>query len=225
MKTIAVIGLGRFGINLVKELSKLEVEVIAIDTAKEKVKEASEFIRYAFICDATNANALKEVGIKEADHVIISFGQNDEKTIISTVQTTIMLKKLGVKKITVRLDSEEYAETLLEIGATNILYPSKIASERCATKFVMDNVSDYFNVSGTYNVFEINIPDTFAAINLMEVNTPKNYKLNILMIKRDGKTMIPTKDTILSPLDSVFMFGEKSGVEKFSTYLKTHNLQ
>ncbi len=222
MKTIAVIGLGRFGINLVKELSKLDVEVIAIDARKDKVKEASEFVRHAYICDATNANALKEVGIKDADHVIISFGQNDEKTIIATVQTTIMVKKLGITKITVRLDSEEYAETLLEIGATSILYPSKIASERCATKFVMDNVSDYFNVSGTYNVFEINIPENFAAINLMEINTPKNYKLNILMIKRDGKTLIPTKDTILSPLDSVFMFGEKNGVEKFSNYLKTH---
>ncbi|MFI3329628.1 MAG: TrkA family potassium uptake protein [bacterium] len=222
MKTIAVIGLGRFGINLVKELSKLDVEVIAIDASKEKVKEASEFVRHAFICDATNSNALKEVGLKDADQVIITFGQNDEKTIIATVQTTIMVKKLGIKKITVRLDTEEYAETLLEIGATSILYPSRIASERCATKFAMDSVSDYFNVSGTFNVFEITIPETFAAINLMEINTPKTYKLNILMMKRDGKTIIPNKDTILSPNDSVFMFGEKSGVEKFSNYLKTH---
>ncbi len=219
-KTIAVIGLGRFGTNLVKELAKLDVEVIALDASKEKVSEVSDIINHAFICDSTNAAALKGVGIQNADHVIISFGQNEDKTIIATVQTTIMLKKLGVKKITVRLDTEEYAETLLEIGAMSILYPSKIASERCATKFAMDSVSDYFNVSGNYHVFEVTLPETFTQVNLMELNTPKNYGLNILMIKREGKTFTPNKDTVLCPNDAVYMFGEKVGVEKFSQHLK-----
>ncbi|MFI3251935.1 MAG: TrkA family potassium uptake protein [bacterium] len=218
-KTIAVIGLGRFGINLVQELSKLDVEVIAIDSSKEKVLEASDIVRHAFICDATNSGNLKDVGVKDADHVIIAFGQNDEKTIIATVQTTIMVKKLGVKKITVRLDTEEYAETLLEIGATNIIYPSKIASERCATRFAMDSISDYFNVTGSFHVFEVVVPETFVEVNLMDINTPKNYNLNILMIKRDGKTIIPNSQTVLSANDSLFMFGEKVSVEKFSQFI------
>ncbi len=219
-KTIAVIGLGRFGINLVQELAKLDVEVIAIDSSKEKVSEASDIVRHAFICDATNSNNLKDVGIKDADQVIIAFGQNDEKTIIATIQTTIMVKKLGVKKITVRLDSPEYEETLLEIGATSIIYPSRIASERCATKFSMDSVSDYFNVSGNYHVFEVEIPEDFESVNLMDLNTPKNYNLNILMIRRDGNTFTPNSQTVLTANDSVFMFGEKQSVEKFSHYLK-----
>lgn len=220
-KTIAVIGLGRFGIDLVCELSKLDVEVIAIDNNKEKVKIASEYIQHAIICDSTSATALKDVGVKNADHVIIAFGQNDEKTIISTVQTTIMVKKLGVKKITVRLDSDEYAETLLEIGATSIIYPYKIASERCATRFAMDNINDYFNVSGNFNVFEVVIPNDMREVNLIALNTPKNYGLNILMIKRDGKVFTPTSETTLLANDAVFMFGTKAGLEKFSSFLKT----
>ncbi len=222
-KTIAVIGLGRFGINLVREFSNLDVEVIAIDSSKDKVKEASEYTRNAFICDATSSTALTDVGVKEADQVIIAFGQNDEKTIIATVQATIMVKKLGVNKIAVRLDSTEYEETLLAIGATSVLYPSRIASERCATKYAMDNVSDYFNVFNTFNVFEILIPENFKDIGLIELNSPKNFKLNILMIKRDGKTIVPSPQTVITANDSIFMFGEKSGVEKFSTYLKQRN--
>ncbi len=219
-KTIAVIGLGRFGVNLVQDLSKLDIEVIAIDSSKEKVLLASDYTRHAFICDATNAASLKDVGVKDADHVIIAFGQNDAKTIIATVQTTIIVKKMGIKKITVRLDSDEYAETLLEIGATSIIYPSKIASERCATKYAMDSISDYFNVSGNYHVFEVHIPESFDNINLIELNTPKNFGLNILMIKRDGKTFLPTSQTMLFPNDYVFMFGEKGAIEKFSEYIK-----
>ncbi len=222
-KTIAVIGLGRFGLDLVYELSKLDVEVIAIDSNKEKVKMASEFIQHAIICDSTSSSALKDAGVKNADHVIISFGQNDEKTIISTVQTTIMVKKLGIKKITVRLDSTEYAETLLEIGATSIIYPYKIASERCATRFAMDNINDYFNVSGNFNMFEIIIPDGFKEVNLFALNMPANYGLNVLMIKRDGKVFTPSSDSVLRSNDDVFLFGTKAGLEKFSNHIKNQH--
>lgn len=219
-KTIAVIGLGRFGINLVEDLSKLDVEVIAVDSCEVAVAKAADYIRHAYICDSSSEHALKEIGISEVDHAIIAFGQNDEKNIISSITTTIMLKKLGVKNITVRLDDEVYAETLKAIGATSIIFPSKIASERSAMRYAMDNIVDYFKLSGCYHVFEVSIPTDFNPVSLLDLDSRKAFQINILMIRRGNDTFTPNSGDFINPGDSVFVFGKKAGVEKFSTFIK-----
>ncbi|HPV55279.1 MAG TPA: NAD-binding protein, partial [Bacilli bacterium] len=107
-KTIAVLGLGRFGLGLVEELNKLNVDIIAIDINGASVQKAGEFVENAFICDSTNEDALREIGIENVDHAVVAFGSNFQASLI----TVITLKEMGVEKITVRIDDEKYASVM-----------------------------------------------------------------------------------------------------------------
>src|SRR5690554_3480329 len=133
-KSIAVIGLSRFGLNLVENFSKLNVDVIAIDHDKESVNKAAEFIQNVMIADSTNIDALKEAGIGNVDHAIVAIGQNEQANLATSIITIIKLKQLGIKEITARADDKDSAEALKLVGANSIVLPLNIASERIAYK-------------------------------------------------------------------------------------------
>ena len=112
-KTVAIIGLSRFGLSLVESFSKLDVDVVAIDTEEEQVRKAGEFIQNAFIADSTSLESLQAAGIENVDHAIIAVGQNERKNLTTSIISVIKLKELGIKEITARADEEDYAEVLI----------------------------------------------------------------------------------------------------------------
>ncbi len=213
-KIIGIIGLSRFGLNLVESFTKLNVEIIAIDNNKDSVKKASEMISNAFVCDATDEEALKNSGISNVDHVIVAFGQNERNNLTASIITIIKLKELGVKHITARADEEDYANILKLVGATDVVSPLGIASERVANKIALGNVIDYFNIKNDFDVYEISIQEDFEPTPIIDLDLRGIYKINILLIEREGKMLLPDKDTILKPKDDVFIFGRKKDLPK-----------
>jgi trk system potassium uptake protein TrkA len=213
-KIIGIIGLSRFGLNLVESFTKLNVEIIAIDNNKESVKKASEIITNAFVCDATDEDALKNSGISNVDHVIVAFGQNERNNLTASIITIIKLKELGVKHITARADEEDYANILKLVGATDVVSPLGIASERVANKIALGNVIDYFNIKNDFDVYEISIQEDFEPTPIIDLDLRGVYKINILLIEREGKMLLPDKDTVLRPKDDVFIFGRKKDLPK-----------
>jgi len=213
-KIIGIIGLSRFGLNLVDSFSKLNVEIIAIDNNKDSVRKASEMITNAFVCDATDEEALKSSGISNVDHAIVAFGQNERNNLTASIITIIKLKELGVKHITARADEEDYATILKLVGATDVVSPLWIASERVANRIALGNVVDYFNIKNDFDVYEINIRDDFEPTPIIDLDLRGMYGINILLIERDGKVVVPDKDTILKPKDDIFIFGRKKDLPK-----------
>ncbi|HQA19913.1 MAG TPA: TrkA family potassium uptake protein [Bacilli bacterium] len=217
-KSIAIIGLGRFGLKLVESLNRLNVDLIAIDQNKEAVKRASEIITNAYVADPTDEEALKAVGIANVDHVIVAIGQSERSNLASSIITIIKLKQLGVPKITARADDEDYAEVLKLVGATNTVSPLSIASERLANKIGFDNVIDYFNIKNDFDVYEIKINENFAPLPITQLDSRSIYGINILLIERDKEVIVPTKDTVLMPNDEIFIFGRKKDIPKIVTF-------
>lgn len=215
-KSIAVIGLSRFGLNLVEEFSKLNVDLIAIDKDKGSVKRAIEIALNAFVVDSTKEDALKEVGISNVDIAIVAIGQSDINNLTTSVITISKLKNLGVKNIIARADEETYCEILKAVGATEIIFPLQIASEKIANKAAANNIIDYFNIVDNYDVFEIEINKNFEPLKITELDSRNKYNMNILLIKREEKTIIPTKDTVLMPKDHLFIFGDKKHTSKIT---------
>ena len=207
-KSIAIIGLGRFGLKLVESLNRLDVDLIAIDQNKEAVKRASEIITNAYVADPTDEEALKAVGIANVDHVIVAIGQSERSNLASSIITIIKLKQLEFK-ITARADDEDYAEVLKLVGATNIVSPLSIASERLANKIGFDNVIDYFNIKNDFDVYEIKINENFAPLPITQLDSRSIYGINILLIERDKEVIVPTKDTVLMPNDEILFLEEK----------------
>lgn len=214
MKSIAIIGLSRFGLSLVEAFSKLDVELVAIDMDEEQVRKAGDFIQNVFIADSTSIESLRAAGIANVDHAIVAIGQNERINLTTSIISVIKLKELGIKEITARADEEDYAEVLTLIGATNIVMPLDIAAERIANKIAAGNVLDYFNVRRDYDVYEVKISDDFEPLPIINLDSRTRYKINILLIERNKVLYVPTKDTILEPGDEIFVFGKKQDIPK-----------
>lgn len=216
-KSFAVLGLGRFGLKLIEELSIHNVDIIAIDVVEENVVKASEFVSNAFVCDSTNEVALKELGVGNVDHAIISFGSNLQNTIL----TTIILKELGVPKITVRVDDEFYVPVIKKLGATDIVSPQKIAGVRLANKIVSDTFVDYFNINSEFSVAEISIENDITPLNIQELNPRNRFDVNLLFIERDHISLLPKGSDYIMPNDHIYVFGATTKIAKFNHYVNS----
>ena len=218
-KTVAVIGLGRFGLSLVNCLDKLNVEIIGVDFNMQAVAKAANYIQHVYFCDATKEEALREAGIQNVEHAIVAIGQNDSTKLVNTIVSVIMLKRIGVEKITVRLDDDSYMDILKSIGAPDFIEPVKIACERIAHRIVIDNLIDYFNISKDYNICEIKLPEKFEAVAVRDLADKIKAKVNILLIHRGAKTFPPTADEELLPNDEIYIFGDKNSIAKITPLL------
>ena len=219
MKSIAVVGLGRFGMELVKNLSERDdVEVMAIDTNPENVNEAAKYIQNVFICDCKKENALREIGIQNVDHAIVAFGQSESEKLVSTVVTTILLKKLGIKEITVRLDNDTYEETIISIGATNIIHPLRVASERLANNLCNTMFLDNITLAGDYNIFELKVSPIFIETKVSDLVEVIKQKINIILVEREDESFIPSGSDIIKPNDVIYIFGEEHKVNKVAKH-------
>lgn len=215
-KYFAVIGLGRFGLGIVEELSNFGVEVIAIDINPEAVSEAGEFVTQAIVCDSTSEKALREAGIQNVDHAVVAIGNNISHTIL----TTINLSQLGIKKITVRVDNDYYNSVITKLGATDIILPEKSAGMRVANKIVSDSFLDYYNV-GEYSVVSVLVCDDFESITLQELDPRNRFDINVALIERDDKFFLPRGTDFILPKDEVLIIGKKKNVNKFEQYVNS----
>ena len=218
-KLIVVIGLGRFGLGLVNAFADKDVDVIAIDRDKNNVAKVGDFIQNAICCDSTDADALIEAGVGEADNAIIAFGQDTQANLATTILTAVSLKKAGVKKITCRIDDVVYEDLLKRLGVDSVISPFDLASESLAMRMSSKNVMDYYKVSDGYNVYQMNVPEGTKPISLNTLSAPSRFGVNIILVTREGKTFLPTKDYKLMPNDHIFIFGKEKGIYQLESLL------
>lgn len=217
-KSFAVLGLGRFGLKLVEELSHFNADIIAIDVLEENVAKASEFVSSAFVADTTNESALKELGVGNVDHAVVAIGSNMQSTIL----TTIILKELGVNKITVRVDDDFFVKVIKKLGATDIISPQKIAGVRLANKIISDTFVDYFNISSEYCIVEISTKPNLVPLNIQEINPRNKFDVNLLLIQRENHVFTPKGTDNIMPNDLLYIFGTRDKISKFDNFVNTH---
>lgn len=215
-KTYAVLGLGRFGLAVVEGLAKQsDAEVIAIDQEEALVARAAEFTNNVYICDTTNRRSLEEVNIQSVDHVVVAIGSNIEATIL----TTLIVKDLGIEKITVRVDEDLYGPVMLKLGATSIISPQKLAGQRLANRVLSDKFADYFNIEGDFGIVEVDLSETWKQITIEKLDLRNRFNINILLINRKGKLFSPSRGTQIKPQDTLFIFGKREDIIKFDETL------
>src|SRR5690625_747458 len=144
----AVIGLGRFGGSVCRELSLEGMSVLAIDKSEARVKAFKNIATYAVIADATDELTLKELGITNIDHVIVAIGENIQASIL----TTVMLSDLGVKKITVKAQNDYHERILKKIGAHQVIHPERDMGRRIAHSIISNNILDYLELSDEHSI-------------------------------------------------------------------------
>lgn len=218
-KTIAVIGLGRFGLDLVDSFIDKDVDVIALDRDKNNVEKIGNYIDNAVCCDSTDDEALLEAGIAEVDNAIIAFGQDTQANLSTTILTVVALKKIGVKKITCRIDDVVYKDLVKKLGADDVVSPFDLASESLAMRLSSENVMDYYKVTDGYNVYEFNVPKNTKPITLIDLAAPTRFGVNIILVSRNKNTFLPNKDYRIIPDDHIFIFGKEKGIYQLEAFL------
>ncbi|MBQ9792063.1 MAG: TrkA family potassium uptake protein [Clostridia bacterium] len=217
MKSIIVIGLGRFGLQLARSLaSQDKKDIIAIDIEEEMVQKASEFLEHCYVCDATNISALKELGVSNVDEAIVAIGEDLEASIL----TVSNLKNLGVEKIIVRADQTDHVDIFTRLGATDVVVPEISAGETLANKLISDSFLDYYKVQGDYGIVRISVEITTPTPTLKELNTPTEYKVSLVSILRNKEIIIPTGDDNIQPGDIIFVIGKTKYIMTFENSLK-----
>jgi len=209
MKNYLVIGLGRFGISITKTLYEAESEVLAIDINEELVQEAinNNNVDNALILDATDENALKEIGTGNFDIAFVGIGSD----IQSSIMVTLNLKELGVKKIIAKAINKSHGKVLQKIGADEVIYPEEYMGKRVAMHAMDPNMMEHMRFSKDFLLVEFKAPPSFFGKNLMELDIRSSYNINIVGIKKStgefnssprATSVIERGDTLLVITDS-----------------------
>lgn len=211
MKTVLLIGLGRFGRHIAMKLSAMNHQVMAVDRNEERVEASLSFVTNAQIGDSTNAEFLVSLGIRNFDVCIVTIGDNFQ----NSLETASLLKELGAKKVVARASRGVQEKFLLRNGADEVVYPEKQLASWTAIRCTSEHILDYIELDGDYSIFELDIPDEWHGKTVFELDIRKKYGINILGVRENGKfNMNITPNLALGRDKTILVLGPYRAVAK-----------
>ncbi|MCL6638246.1 MAG: TrkA family potassium uptake protein [Firmicutes bacterium] len=186
MKQFAVIGLGRFGTSVALTLSKMGYDVLAVDTNEDKVNGIIEYVTHAVQVDAMDEQALKALGIRNFDVVIVAIGQDIQTNIL----VTVMLKEMGVKNVVSKAVTALHGKVLERVGADKVVFPERDMGVRVAHALVSRNIMDQISLSPDYSIVELVAPAEFVGKSLAESAVRMKHGVTVLAIRRGSEVII-----------------------------------
>ncbi len=194
-KSIAVLGLGKFGESVARELTEAGCEVLAVDNNRERVQNISDIVTYAVTADVCNSETMKTLGISNMDAVVVAITHNLNASILAT----IFAKDSGVPFVIAKSTDETHTKILEKVGADKIIIPEHESGIRIARHLVSSNVLDFFELSKSIRMVEIAIKSQWIGISLRELNLRKKHNINVIAIRKNDEIIVnPDPD---QPLD------------------------
>ncbi|WP_394232681.1 potassium channel family protein [Niallia oryzisoli] len=211
-KEFAVIGLGRFGGSICRTFAEQGMEVMAIDNNEDRVNDYSAIASHAVVGDSTDEKVLKSLGIRNFDHVIVAIGDNIQASIL----TTIILKELGVKNITVKAQNDYHEKVLLKIGADHVVHPERDMGRRIANNMISNSVLDYLELSDEHSIVEIVASEKIDGQSILNLDIRAKYGINIVAIKRSNEIIVsPQANEIIHEQDILIVIGADADINRF----------
>jgi trk system potassium uptake protein TrkA len=198
MKTVLVIGIGRFGKHLATRMTELGNEVMIVDKQEERVSDLLSRVTRAQIGDCMDEKLLRSLGVGNFDICFVCIGGNFQ----ASLEITSLLKDLGAKHVVAKADREIHEKFLLRNGADEVIHPERDVALRAARKYSARNVFDYFELANDFSIFETGVPDTWEGKSIKQLNVRSKFGINIIAIKQNGK-IIP-----VTSADHVFVRDE-----------------
>mgnify|MGYP001121579893 CR=1 FL=1 len=206
-----MIGLGRFGASVARNLAALGQDVIGIDVDEDRVRELVREDIYAVQADAMSKDALKEAGVHNAETVIIAIGENIEASILATM----ICKDLGIPQIITKADNSVHADVLRHIGIDRVVFPEEESGARLARSLVSGMLLDYIDMAPGVSIMELHVPEKFAGKSLAELQLRKKFGISILVIKRGDEVIVsPYGDNVLEAGDVLIVLGARESIER-----------
>lgn len=210
MRTVLVIGLGRFGRHLALKLSELGHEVMAIDKDEESVNKIAPYVTAAQIGNCTDEIVLKDVGVNNFDVCFVCISNNLETSLV----ITSLLKEQRAKQIVSKVNQDIHAKFLLQNGANEVIYPERDMAERTAIKYCAKEAFDYVELNNKYGIFEIATPFSWVGKSIHDIDVRENYSLNVIAYKRDSEILPVTNSFVFEKYEHLIVAGDKKNFSK-----------
>ena len=211
MKSILVIGIGRFGYHLIDQLNKAGDEILAVDSSEERIEPVLGMVTSSLIGDTTKEEFVRTLGVENFDVCFVAIGDDFQ----SSLETTSLLKECGAKYVVARASRSVHEKFLLRNGADAVVFPEKQLAEWAAIRWCSGRVVDYLDFPGDYSIFEIKVPKEWIGKSLVDLGVRNKLHLNVLSIKRDGKAILEfPANLVFEEGDTVTIFGADKDIKK-----------
>lgn len=209
MKSILIIGLGRFGRHMARTFIENGHEVMAIDRDESRADDAVGTIQQILIGDATEVRFMESLGIRSFDLAVIAIGENFQ----TVLEITVLLKELGCKFVIARATRDVHKKLLLRNGADYVVYAEREIAERLAIKFGTDNIFDYIELTPEIGIYEIAIPKSWIGHSIIDLSVRNKYNISILATKKGEQIFpLPSPDHVFTQDESLMVMGTMKNV-------------
>ena len=209
-KQFLVAGLGLFGTSVAVTLQGLGYDVYALDSDESIVQDLSMQLPYVVCGDASDKKTLQSLLLEDVDVAVVAIG-NVERNMMATM----LLKELGIKQVVSKAINSLHGAMLSKIGADKVIFAERDMGERLAHNLISAGVMDYIELSSEISVMSLPIPTEFIGKNLIEADLRRRYDVNVVAIKRDGRTIVnPKAQEVFQPEDEIIVLGTHEGVKR-----------
>ena len=210
MKAYVVIGLGRFGSEVARQLYSLGCEVLALDMRSDLVQQISKDVTHAVVGDGQDIEVLKALGVRNMDCAIIAIGDD----LAASVLAPMNMKELGIPYVVCKAHDDTHRRVLEKLGADRVVIPEKENAARLARSLSTPNVLDYIELSEDYGIVEVPAPKSWHEKSLKDLNVRAKLGVNILAVRRQGKINVsPAADFVIRSGDIMVVLGDSLALE------------
>jgi trk system potassium uptake protein TrkA len=208
---VVVIGLGRFGSAVARELERLGHEVLAIDRDEQLVNDVASDVTHALQLDASDEAALRGAGVGDFNTAIVAISSDAEPSIFATM----VLKRLGVRNVIAKAGSVLHGEILDRVGADRVVFPERETGLRLAHSFNVPNVIDYLDVGPSFGIEKIRPPKSFIGKTLGELSLKDRLGLTPVALRRGKQVFVnPTRDERVADGDELILIGRDDKLDQ-----------
>lgn len=210
-KQYAVLGLGRFGNKVAKELFHKGQEVIAIDKNPAAIESIKDQVTHAFAGDITDEMALKEAGVADCDVVIIAESTDMESNIIAAQ----ICKSLNIHQVICKAHNTIHGKILSKLGVDQIIFPEQDIAIKLVNRLTSRGVLDYFDLGENVIIVGTKTPESWVGKTLSDLDLRNKHYVTIVAIRRGNENMvIPNWSTMVQKDDLLVVLGTEDSLKK-----------
>lgn len=211
MRSVLIIGIGRFGRHLARKFVELGNQVMIVDKSEEKMRDIIPLVTTAQIGDCTNEEVLKSLGVRNFDICFVCIGTSFQ----DSLEVTSLLSELGAKYVVSKANREIHAKFLLRNGANEVVYPEKDTARKSAIRFSADHIFDYIELTPEYSIVEIPPVESWIGKTIAEASVRSKYAMSILATKEGDEVFpLPKADHVFKADEHLIVAARKSDLAK-----------
>lgn len=208
---IAVIGLGRYGSSVASTLAEMGIEVLAIDSNEDKVQKFMNMVTHAVVADATDMDAMKSLGIRNADIAVVTMASD----LRSSILATMVLKELGVPYVVSKARDQLHGKALEKVGADRVVYPEMEAGMRLARILTSTNIVEQIDLDPNYSILELLAPDHIVGKSLKDLDLRAKFGVNIMAVRTNGNVVVaPGGENVVKKGDILVAIGHNDNLDR-----------